>query len=295
MKVLITSGYGNINRNLIPKLLSAGIEVRVVDIIEENKKHLEKLGVKDIIIGDIRRTDVAERAVQGVDKIYLVLPTALSRVVGMSEQLIDLAIEAKVEHFVFSSCLNSVAFALRQHREKVFIEDYLVGSPINYTILQPAAYIDATKPLAGNEMFKTKKFHVYYSMDIELNWITLDDISSAAAQVLQEGKPHYFATYPLCSGCNYTFNQLCDICDEITGEKYERDIVPIPVVSDPTARELFGRIVAYHSNHHYRGNPYAFRALTGRSAATPREYLEKAYKTFLSGVEDSTTGSNPFR
>lgn len=54
---------------------------------------------------------------------------------------VDAAREAGVKHFVFSSVLHAIITDLVQHESKRDIEEHLVSSGLEFTILQPANYM----------------------------------------------------------------------------------------------------------------------------------------------------------
>lgn len=69
---LITGGLGFIGRGLAEGLLARGARVRVLDNLRRGDESKLRRGAADVdvIIGDIRDPDVAERAVAGCDTVY---------------------------------------------------------------------------------------------------------------------------------------------------------------------------------------------------------------------------------
>jgi nucleoside-diphosphate-sugar epimerase len=69
---LVTGGAGFIGSNLVDRLLSLGAAVRVVDNLStgqlSNLAHVE--GRIDLIIGDLRASEVCARAVAGIDTVF---------------------------------------------------------------------------------------------------------------------------------------------------------------------------------------------------------------------------------
>src|SRR3546814_12600887 len=77
----------------------------------------------------------------GVDQIYQIGPSAHPREREMGFQMIDAAKKAGVAHFVFSSVLHAITTDLVQHEIKRDIEEHLLSSGLDFTILQPANYM----------------------------------------------------------------------------------------------------------------------------------------------------------
>ena len=135
--ILVTAANGNQGKRLIPKLIAAELPVRACVSTQASADHLQQLGVKEVVVGDICDPAVASDAVRGVDKIYHVGPTAHPNERQMGLSLVDAARTAGVRHFVLSSVLHAIVTDLVQHEIKRDIEEYLVSSGLGFTILQP--------------------------------------------------------------------------------------------------------------------------------------------------------------
>ena len=71
--ILVTGSTGNIASLLIPALREAGEQVRALVRDDTKAQQLRDLGV-DVVIGDMEQPHTLKRAVDGVDKIYLLNP-----------------------------------------------------------------------------------------------------------------------------------------------------------------------------------------------------------------------------
>ncbi|BFL49070.1 SDR family oxidoreductase [Lactonifactor longoviformis] len=279
MKVLVCAAYGNQGRQLVPKLVKAGVDVRALDFSPAAEEKLYEMGAKEVIIGDLRKDSIMEKAITGVDTIYLVLPSGLSRVVGMAEALIEMAEEKGVKHFVFSSCMNVVP-ELVQHWEKYLIESVLMGSLLNYTILKPCGYMEVHYP-PTNGVFSTGVFVPVMPNSKISSFISVDDITSAACKVITEGEPHYFASYDLCAPGHYDTEgaiELLGKCLKENGLELKitpPDPQPLPAEMPVHTKDMLGRIMTYHGNHPYRGNPFIFTSLMGHPAKTLEEFFKE--------------------
>jgi nucleoside-diphosphate-sugar epimerase len=110
MTVLITGATGRVGSRLVPRLLSDGQDVRVLIRDAERGRLLRESGA-DVILGDLRETEVVRRAVQGVDAVVhlAISPRGISKrdataidqvaTVGLARS----ALNAGVKRFVFIS------------------------------------------------------------------------------------------------------------------------------------------------------------------------------------------------
>jgi uncharacterized protein YbjT (DUF2867 family) len=136
--VLVTAANGNQGRSLIPRLLTVGVEVRACVRSEASAQALSDAGVVDVVVGDIAEPDVMARCVAGVEKVYYVGPALHPHERQMGFDAVDAASAAGVKHFVFSSVLHAITTDLLQHEIKRDIEEHLLSSGLEFTILQPA-------------------------------------------------------------------------------------------------------------------------------------------------------------
>ncbi|WP_063285400.1 SDR family oxidoreductase [Secundilactobacillus collinoides] len=273
MKVLVTASFGHIGQKVIPLLAANNVDVRAVDPDPKNTAPLKKLGAKEVIVGDIRRDEIIDKAVAGVDKVLLILPDALSGMVPMATRLIEAAKKNNVTHFVFSSCLNTV-MELIQHWEKYEIEDELMGSTLNYTITKPSGYMEGHFPTGPGSVFETGVLTSFMKVDQPSNLISLDDIAAANVKVLLSDDEYYACSLDLCTNDNRTTREYAqEICDK-TNQTLKVNMIPIPDFPSVHANDQFGRIAAYHGNHPYKGNPLDFNAVMERPAKSFSQYVD---------------------
>ena len=78
---------------------------------------------------------------QGVRAIYYICPNMHPHEIAIGEMMIEAALQAGVEHFVYHSVLHPQAEAMPHHWPKLRVEERLFESGLAFTILQPAAYM----------------------------------------------------------------------------------------------------------------------------------------------------------
>jgi uncharacterized protein YbjT (DUF2867 family) len=225
--ILITAANGNQGKLLVPKLIAAGLPVRACVRSEASAKLLKASGVTEVIVGDITDPAVMARAINGVEKVYYVCPTVhpLEREMGFA--LIDASRAAGVKHFVFSSVLHAITTDLVQHEIKRDVEEHLLSSGLEFTILQPSNYM---LPLKLRPVFEEGVFRLSWSLERRQSLVDLGDVTDVAVAVLCDSERHASATYELVAPGRYTANDLGNIISSVL----ERDI---PTSWAPTAAE----------------------------------------------------------
>src|SRR5438105_9392934 len=192
--ILITSANGNQGKRLIPKLLGAGHRVRACVRTEESARYLREHGVQQVLVGDLADATFIAEAVRGVASLYHVGPTLHTAERAMGFALVDAARAAGVGHFVFSSVLHAISTDLIQHEIKRDVEEHLLSSGMEFTILQPANYM---LPHRLASVFEEHGFRLSWSLDRRQSMVDLDDVADVVALVLAKPELHSAATYEL--------------------------------------------------------------------------------------------------
>lgn len=287
--LLITAANGNQGKLLVPKLLAAGIPFRACVQSESSAARLRGMGVTDILQGDLTDPAVLERAMQGVRTVYHIGPVLHPKEREMGKLAIDMAKAAGVEHFVFSSVLHAITTDLVQHEIKRDVEEHLLSSGLEFTILQPSNYM---LPLKLKPVFREHVFRLSWSLERRQSLVDLDDVTDVAFKVMTEGNAHWGATYELVGEGRYTAHDLGEIIsdvmgrpiavEEIDGDTYLRaflgDISPDDV---PHQARVLRAITARYSAHDFIGNPNVLTWLLGRRPTDFATFVAREHAAFL--------------
>lgn len=199
---------------------------------------------------EIRRTDLSSLAdcvdlVKGATAIYHVGPSFHSREKEMGFNMIDAAVaesrqaHSKFEHFVYSSVLGSQHRGLMQHDLKSYVEERLMLSPLQWTILQPTNFMNAY-PVAFLAKQDKPVMERLWHPDTPNSMIELGDLAEAAEKVLKEGQQHYFAQYPLCSTTPTSDRQVAEVISKKIAKTVEVKTPTFETAVTHTLAYLFG-------------------------------------------------------
>ncbi len=281
--ILVMAANGNQGRLLVPKLLAAGAVVRACVRSETSRAALNAAGVADVVVGDMCDDDVLARAMAGVETVYHIGPTLHpgERQVGFAA--VDAARAAGVRHFVFSSVLHAITTDLVQHEIKRDIEEHLLSSGLEFTILQPTNYM---LPPRLRPVFERGLFRLSWSLDRRQSLVDLGDVTDVAAAVLADRERHGGATYELVAPGRYTAHDLAGIMAGIVG----RDVAVEQIGADEFLRERIGEpdrfpyqaktmraITARYSSHDFVGNPNVLTWLLGRPPTTYAQFVQAQF------------------
>jgi uncharacterized protein YbjT (DUF2867 family) len=284
--ILVTAANGNQGRLLMPKLLAAGLPVRACVQSEASAARLRALGAAEVLAGDIAEPDLMARAVSGVEKVYHVGPTIHPREREMGLALVDAAQAAGVRHFVFSSVLHAITTDLVQHEIKRDIEEHLLSSGLEFTILQPSNYM---LPLKLRPVFERGVFELSWSLERRQSLVDLGDVTDVAVMALTDSARHAGATYELAGPGRYTAHELGDIISRVLGRRIEvreidADTYLRAWTGDTDPREVTHQvrvlraITARYSSHDFVGNPNVLTWLLGRPPTTFEDFVRRQHE-----------------
>lgn len=284
--ILVTAANGNQGKLLIPKLLAAGATLRALVRTEASRAVLNAAGVADVVVGDMSDGDVLARAMGGVEKVYHVGPTLHPEERSVGFAAVDAARANGVGHFVFSSVLHAITTDLVQHEIKRDIEEHLLSSGLEFTILQPSNYM---LPLRLRPVFERGLFRLSWSLERRQSLVDLGDVTDVAATVLADSERHGGATYELVAPGRHTAHDLARIMSEIVG----RDVAVERIDADAFLRERIGEpsrfpyeartmraITARYSSHDFIGNPNVLTWLLGRPPTTYAQFVQAQFDAY---------------
>lgn len=286
--ILVTAANGNQGKLLVPKLVAAGIPVRASVQSASSANALRAGGVTDVVVGNLSDRDVLTRAVRGVEKVYHVGPTLsrFEREIGFA--IVDAAGAEGVRHVVMSSVLHAITTDLLQHEIKRDIEEHLLSSGLEFTILQPTNYMLAHRLKLA---FERGIFELSWSLERKQSLVYVGDVAEVAAMVLRDTERHAGATYELVSPGRYTAHDLGDVVAAVLGtpvdvRQIDADTFASRMVGDSDPRGQAYRlramraISARYSSHDFVGNPNVLTWLLGRTPTTFEEYVRAQYVVF---------------
>ena len=283
--ILVTSANGNQGQRLIPRLLAAGHQVRACVRSQTSADHLHAMGATEVVVGDLADRDFVADAMRGARSVYHIGPTLHPAERAMGLAMVDAARSAGVDHFVFSSVLHAITTDLIQHEIKRDVEEHLLSSGLNFTILQPANYM---MPHRMRSVFEESVFRLTWSLDRRQSMVDLDDIAEVAALVLSEPERHAAATYELVGPDRVTAHDIGRTLSTVLGreigvERIEPESFSRAMSADHDPSELEYRmtvsraIAARYSSHDFLGNPNVLTWLLGRAPTSFEQFARRQY------------------
>ena len=191
--ILITGATGNTGLPVVEELNSRKVSVRALVHSPSKVSLVDRPGV-EIAIGDLDDRPSIERALAGIEKVYLLSPPSPDQF-DRQAAFVDAAKDAGVKHIVKLSALGTAADSpvglLRAHAR---IEEHILGSGMDHTFLRPHFFLENLLGSAGS----VRKDGAIYSPlgDARISPVSVRDIAAVVVSVLTE-PGHTGRTYTL--------------------------------------------------------------------------------------------------
>jgi uncharacterized protein YbjT (DUF2867 family) len=147
MKILVTGGTGKVGSEVIKELCKRDVQVRALIRKQEASTTLPE-GV-EAVVGDLLDPIAVQRALDGVDKLYL-LNAVVPDEVTQGLIVYDLAKKMKLSHVVYHSVFRVDEFKDVPHfASKIVIEAALRHFDVPFTIIRPNYFFQNDLSLKG--------------------------------------------------------------------------------------------------------------------------------------------------
>ena len=280
--ILVTGASGKTGKAVVTALARAGAPTRALVRRASQIEVLTNLGAREVVSADMRLTPELRRAVENIRAVYHICPNVNPDEVDIGRGVIAAAKEAGVEHLVLHSVLHPQTEQMPHHWNKLRVEEALFESGLNFTILQPTAYMQNL--LAGWKLItEDGVLRNPYPVETRLSLVDLDDLAEAAAMVLTK-RGHTGATYELVSTLPLTQTEVAAILSDALGRPVRAEAEPLEVWAARARTAGLGdyqlatliRMFQYYERYGLIGNPNMLRWLLGREPTALVEFARRA-------------------
>jgi NADH dehydrogenase len=296
--ILVVGATGLTGTEMCKRLLARGKKVRAMVRASSDPAKvaaLKELGA-EIVYGDLRGHESLQRAVEGMETV---ITTASSMPftykpgendiqttdLNGEKKLIELAKEAGVKHFIYTSFSGALdePFPLRNAKREV--EAALKASGLTYTILRPTMFMEVwLSPAVGFDAANAKAA-IYGAGDKPISWISLVDVAVIAVQCVDNPAAKN-AVFEMGGPEALTPLDVVKVFELVTGKTFEVNFVPaealkqqMEVATDPMQKSFSGLMLGYAA-----GDPIDMTELLKAmpvKLTTVREYAERVAKPDL--------------
>lgn len=286
--LFLTGAAGKTGRSILRALAASRIRAKVLVRSSKQADSIRAIGDFEMILGDLRDPATFTSNLQGVDKIYYICPNVAPDELEIGKVLIKLAQQNNIHRFIYHSVLHPQVEAMPHHWQKMRMEETLFKSGIDFTILQPCAYMQNV--LAGwKSIVDNGKYVVPYQVSSRLSIVDLNDVGEAAARII--------------SGTNYA-NAIFELAgpeplsqSEVAAEMSAALGRPVEAIEqsrvewkrnaqqggmDDRQIDVLLKMFEYYDQYGLVGNPWILENLLNRKPTTFKQFLARI---LISGEE----------
>ena len=248
----------------------------------------------EVLIADLMQPNDCQRILRGAAAVYHVGPPMHPHETEMGYHMIDAAVaEAQggaFKHFVYSAVLNTQLRKLLNHDCKRYVEEHLMESGLNYTILNPTNTLDSL-PIEQWIRDETPVWKSIHNPDCANSLLALRDLGEVVAKIFIERDRHFFAKYDCASTTPLAYSTVVPAIGKTIGKQIEiewlsyYDAVKARLTVGlggenalQGTKDIVERLVVYSNDHAVKGNPNVLRWLLGREPTSLTDWAKSIFE-----------------
>lgn len=225
MNILVTGASGKTGKAVINVLNFRGHIVRALIRNLEKREAVEISGAAEVVVADLGDISALSKAMEGVDGIYHISPNVSPWEVVYGKNALSAAKANGIKHFVYHSVFHPNIQKMPHHWLKLRVEEAIFESGLEYTILQPAAYMQNV--LAQLESITQRGIYpTPYPVNTPMSLVDLDDVAEVAGAVLGNSE-HFGAIYELVGPDKLTQTDIATIMGQVLGRIVTAQEIPL--------------------------------------------------------------------
>lgn len=280
MKVLMIGATGVYAGMVLPELKKRGVFVRALVRNSDKAAEARQKGADETVMGNLNDPQSLRAAADGMDGVFHINPAFAPHEAESGIAMVEAARDAGAKKFVFSGVIHPSISKMVNHAGKRPVEEALYESGMDFTVLQPAMFMQNLGS-AWDAVLKTGQFALPYSVSGPLCYVDYRDVAEAAALAFT-GDALAYGTFELCAAGMVSRTEVAALMSEALGRTIEAVFVPFEtwaqaahLPAGPIWDGLEIMDADYDQHGFPGGNALVLRAILGREPRTLRQYLQE--------------------
>jgi len=276
MRVLMVGATGRHAVWVLRELVRRGVWVRALVRDQARAQVARDNGADEAVVGDLTEPAGLTAALAGMDGVFHIGPAFAPDEANMGVAMVDAAKAAGVRKFVFSGVIHPSITAMVNHAAKLPVEEALYGSQLDFTVLQPAIFMQNLEN-SWQDVVDHNRYAIPYSPSSKMCWVDYRDVAEVAATAMT-GDELGYGTFELCAPGLVDGHHTAAIISEVLGRQITAVQIPFdqfaPQLPEGPQRDGMRRMMAHYDRHGLPGgNAVVLRAILGREPRSLKDYL----------------------
>jgi len=201
--ILVTGASGNVGVVVLQELMRAGAPVR--SMFRSSEDAAKAPAGSNPVIADFADRASLDRALEGVDRVYLVC-SPIPQLVELESNMVDACRERGIQHLVQNSAFGADVYDKSFPRWHYAVEERVRASGIPATILRPESFMQNIPNFFAGTIASQGAFYAAGGT-APIAFVDVRDVGAVAAKVLTSAG-HTGKTYTLTGPEALTYSQV---------------------------------------------------------------------------------------
>ena len=210
--ILVTGASGNVGGAVLRELLQSGASVR--SMYRSKEDAAKAAAGANPVIADFADRVSLERALEGVDRVYLVC-SPIPQLVELESNMVDACRQKGIRHLVVNSALGADTYDKSFPKWHHEVEEHLRASGIPATILRPETFMQNIPTFFASTINSQGAFYAAMG-EASVGFVDVRDIAAVAAQILT-ADGHAGKTYTLTGSELLNYSQVAAKLSQVLG------------------------------------------------------------------------------
>jgi uncharacterized protein YbjT (DUF2867 family) len=278
MRVLMVGATGATGSLVLAQMVRRGVTVRALVRNEQRAELARANGAHETVIGDLEYEPSLREGAVGMEGVFHLGPAFAARETEMGLSMVRAARDAGVRKFVFSSVIHPT-ISLTNHQAKLPVEGALCESGMDFTILQPARFMQ-NLTMTFRDAPGNGKMAVPYSVTSKMCWVDYRDVAEVAARAMT-GDELAYGTFELCAPGLFDSIETAEMINAVVNRRVVAEQVAPEVyasrIYDGPMRQGMLRMLAHYDDYGLAGgNDLVLRAILGREPRTLAGFIRES-------------------
>jgi len=277
VKVLAAGAAGASAGLVVRALADHDVQVRGLVHSAAKEQAARDNGATETVVADLTDHDALGSALRGVDAVFHVIPAFVDDEARVGVTMVQAAVEAGVERFVFSGVYHPSLTDLSNHRDKQPTEQALFESGLSFTILQPSMFMSQL----GGLLEAAREHGVIsgpYSSESAMAYVDYRDVAEVAAIAFTTDRL-LNGTFELSGPGMFTRSDLAGLLGDLLGRpvRAEATEVALPDTMPSAMRDGLSTMLDNYDRFGFHGgNSLVLDTILGRPSMSVPDYLTQA-------------------